>query len=353
MKIQPDILTMNDGQPVRDPSQWAARRAELIELFTREEYGRLPSAPARLSGAVLQTQDTADGEYAAVDCVRITFDTPTGEFALPMRLYRFADGEKHPVFLLLHYGETPDDRFPFEEISRAGVVLAVVSCGAIAADNADFTTGLAGHYPRKGNGDDWGKLGMWAWGVSRCVDYLLQRADVDASGIAVVGHSRLGKAVLLAAALDERVQFAFINDSGCGGAALERCKREGAETIAFMNDRFPYWFCENRAKYAKDISAMPFDQHFVLAAIAPRFACVGAAVDDGWSDPYGMQLACVGASDAWQLLGKKGFCGSTAPARAGDAFLDGCVAYHLREGGHDLNRTDWLTYLAFFEKHKA
>ena len=183
------------------------------------------------------------------------------------------------------------------------------------------------------------------------IDYLLTRSEVDAENIAVAGHSRLGKTALLCAAQDERVKFVFVNDSGCGGAALEQTKHEGGETIAVMAQNFPYWFCENRSKYAESTEKIPFDQHFLIAAAAPRYVAIGSASLDSWADPYSEQLGGAAASPAWEICGKKGLVAPEAPAPVGAAYQDGCISYHLRDGIHFFGRGDWLQYMAFMEKH--
>ena len=205
-------------------------------------------------------------------------------------------------------------------------------------------------YRRKYDGTDWGKISMWAWGASRVLDYLLTRSEVDSENVAVIGHSRLGKTALWCAAQDERFRFAFSNDSGCAGAALERIKHENAETIESITRVLPYWFCENYHRYAKNVESMPFDQHFLLGAIAPRFLCVGSASLDAWADPYSEQLCCCEASQAWEVNGHMGFVGPKESAHIGDSFHEGNIGYHLRDGIHFLGRTDWLQYMAFMKK---
>ena len=70
--------------------------------------------------------------------------------------------------------------------------------------------------------DDWGALSAWAWGASRVVDALKADPNVDASRIAIFGHSRYGKAALVAMAYDDRFKAGFISSSGAGGAAPYR-----------------------------------------------------------------------------------------------------------------------------------
>ena len=141
-----------------------------------------------------------------------------------------------------------------------------------------------------------------------------------------------------------RIRFTCANDAGCGGDALEQTKHPGAEDYAAMARSFPYWFCGNRSRYIDHPEERPYDQHFLLGAIAPRFAAVSSASLDRWADPYSQQLCCAAASPAWERHGLRGFVGTESPA---------AVAYHLRGGLHYLSRQDWLFYMDFVRRHKG
>lgn len=200
------------------------------------------------------------------------------------------------VLLLNFRPLIPDIYCPAEEILDNGFALAVVCYTDITADDGDWGSGLCGHYPRKHPDTDPGKLVFWAYAASRALDVLTLRPEVDARNIAVIGHSRLGKAALLCGAQDTRIRFTCANDAGCGGDALEQTKHPGAEDYAAMARSFPYWFCGNRSRYIDHPEERPYDQHFLLGAIAPRFAAVSSASLDRWADPYSQQLCCAAAS---------------------------------------------------------
>lgn len=350
MNFSPDLRTRLDQAPVKTEADWLFRRKELLDILAREEYGITPPAPGHVTGIVKSTESDCCSGHAVLEQIDIQFDTPTGEFSFPMQFFSPTDGKRHPLIILLNFRADAYDRyFSAEEIIDNGFALAVIHYTAVTADSADFSDGLARHYARRGDGTDWGKIGMWAFAMSRALDYLKTRDTVDENNVAAAGHSRLGKAALWCAAQDERFRFALSNDSGCGGAALEKTKHEGGETIAHMAAMFPFWFCENRNRYANNAPAMPFDQHFLLALIAPRFLAVGSASLDQWADPYSEQLACVAATPAWEIFGKKGYTGKTDPAAVGETFSDGSVSYHMRDGIHFLGRADWLCYLRFMK----
>ena len=162
----------------------------------------------------------------------------------------------------------------------------------------------------------------------------------------VVGHSRLGKTALWAGAGDERFAMVVSNESGCGGAALER--RNFGETVRRITTVFPHWFCPNFAGWAGRAPEMPFDQHVLLAMTAPRPLYVASAAEDLWADPRGEFLAAVAAAPAWELFGKEGL--GTADFPAPDAPVGGSIGYHVRSGAHDLLAWDWERFADFAEK---
>ena len=228
----PDLLTMTDGTPVTSSAQWEARRGELLNILAREQYGTfLP--PSTASARVMAPSTPACAGHALQETLEVRFDTPAGEFAFPLRFLYPADGQAHPLFLLLNFRPLiPDIYCPAEEILDNGFALAVVCYTDITADDGDWGSGLCGHYPRKHPDTDPGKLVFWAYAASRALDVLTFRPEVDARNIAVIGHSRLGKAALLCGAQDARVRFTCANDAGCGGDALEQTKHPGAEDYA-------------------------------------------------------------------------------------------------------------------------
>lgn len=350
----PDLLTALDGTVLTSPAQWPARRRELLSILEHEQYGIRPCRDHHARGHLTEVVTPCCAGHARHERLAIDFDTPAGTFTFPMQFLFPADGRRHPLMLLLGFhADVYSPYCPVEEIIDNGFALGYIRYTDITSDDADMTSGLAGCYPRRDPATDWGKLSMWALAGSLALDALLTRPEVDADNAAIIGHSRLGKAALLCGAYDERFRFVLANDSGCGGDALEQTKHPGAESYAFMDKTFPYWFCGHRSRYVHDQRGMPYDQHFLLAAIAPRYVAVGSAAEDHWADPYSQQLGCVAASSAWQLHGKPGFLGPEEQAGAPADFGEGCIGYHLRTGVHFLSRQDWLCYMDFVKRHLA
>lgn len=349
MRFIPDLLKMQDGTPVTAET-WRTRREEMLDILRREEYGYAPPAPKEVRGEITAVDGKCACGKGVIEHITLSFDTPKGEFQCPIRFCYPADGKAHPTFLFIHFRDTVYDKYmDIDAVIERGFAVANVCYKDITSDDADMANGLCGMFERPCDGTGYGKITIWAYAVSRMLDYVLTRPETDGRYIASIGHSRLGKTSLWCAAQDERIGMAIANDSGCAGAAYERLKAPKAETVAAITKNFPYWFCENYHAYAGRADAMPFDQHFLLAAIAPRRVCVGSASEDVWADPYGEQRSCIAATPAWRLLGKSGYAGTEEPMRVGEKSV-GEISYHLRDGIHYLGRPDWRFYSECFDK---
>ena len=195
---------------------------------------------------------------------------------------------------------------------------------------------------------EWGVLSAVAWGVMRALDYLETDDDVDAKRVAIMGHSKMGKATLWTAAQDERFALAISAQSGCAGAALWR--RKFGETLEKMCTRFPYWLCANAQKFIHREDDLPVDQHMLLALIAPRPVYVASGVEDTWADGRGEYLSAYHASDVYRLLGKKGLTSEKSPP-VGEPIFDSDVGYHIRAGGHSVEMYDWHRFMDFADRH--
>lgn len=350
------ILKMNDGSQVT-AENWDRRRQELLEALQIHSYGFTPEKAKRVWGKILQEDPAAYAGKVAEQQVEISFETEHGVCAFPVSLYVPTGREKPPVLLHLAFRPVPDRYIPVEEITDQGFALAVVCYQDMVNDKlfGDFSGGIAAHFGTTAERapEQWGKIGMWAYGASRVLDYLIaEKSDVlDTGKVAVIGHSRLGKTALWAGAQDSRFWCTISNNSGYGGAASSK-HGSGERVRDFLRVGSWDWYCENFKKYTDEKEDhKPYDQAYLLALVAPRLLCVGSAQEDRGADPESEFLTTAWASQAWELLGQKGLVlpGDEMPV-TGSHFKEGNIGYHLRAGRHFLSREDWNHYIRFLKE---
>ena len=340
----PDVMKFADGTPVT-ADNWEERREEILDILRREEYGYAPPAPAYVK---VEKNGEPKKDYAGkgmLQYLKFTVPTDKGEFTYPVAQVtptKLPESGKVPVFVLVNFRpEVPDKYMPVEDIIDAGCAVLRIYYNDVAFDgNDNFEGGIASHFDRTKY--TWGKIGMWAWSASRVFDYLETTEWADLNRVAVIGHSRLGKTALWCAANDTRFALACVNNSGCSGDAITRDKK--GERVAQITKNFPYWFCENYKKYINNEHGMPFDQHFLVAAVCPRKVAIGTALEDEWADPESQYLSACAASPVWEVNGGTGFIHPDRLPVPGDFFHSGDVAFHLRAGAHYLSTEDWRRY---------
>lgn len=353
----PDALTMNSGAKVATPAQWQARRHEILELFRTHVYGRAPiGRPHTLSFRVEKTDPQAMGGAATLKQVAIEYSSERGKGRINLVLF-VPNGRTKPApaFLLIcnrpasnidATRQIKSEFWPAEQIIERGYTAAAFQVADVAPDSKDAWQHGAHKLfdlPQR-SADAWGTIAAWSWGASRVLDYLITDKDIDAGSVAVVGHSRGGKAALWAGAEDARFALVVSNDSGSSGAALARGK--DGEKIADINKGFPHWFAHNYKNFNGREDALPVDQHQLIALVAPRPAYIASASEDNWADPASELLAGVAASPVYKLWNREGLTATTLPL-PGAPIHNGFIGYHLRPGKHNLTLFDWQQFMNF------
>jgi len=389
-----DPLVFADGKPVTRKT-WPTRRAEILHLFEENVFGHTPGTAQHLPLRVhIDEQDDHALEGRAIR-KQITLYFSDKLQAGPkehLLLYLPANRSgKIPVVLGLSFAgnqtivndpgiklnptwtrppkstepphlETPAEstrgaqtqQWQVEKVLARGYGIATIYYGDLDPDYKDaIALGIRPFFYAPGQTapkpDDWGAIGVWAWGLSRAFDYLASDPLVDPAKIAITGHSRLGKATDWAAAQDTRFAAVLSTESGKAGQSLSR--RVYGETVAHLQQSFPYWFCENYAKWVGRDTEIPADGNLLTSLIAPRPLYIASADGDQWSDPKGEFMSAVSASRVYELLGKPGISTTTMPPIDQPTDPARFVAYHVRTGKHDVTAYDWDQYLNFLDAH--
>jgi len=356
----PDPLAANDGTVVTTAEAWRNMvRPQTLRIFREQVYGVRPvGKPADFAAKVTREDLRALDGTATLKEIEITFSGPGGKGTIhPVVITPNAAKKPAPAFLLLNFNpsdpllpKNQSGAWPVREIIARGYAAVAFDFSQVDPDRTDgFKDGVRALFTKAPRDPQaWGALSAWGWAASRILDYLETDKAIDAKHVAVIGHSRAGKAALWCGAEDERFALVISNNSGCAGAAISRTKR--GERIANITSHFPYWFCENYRKYADKEGDLEVDQHQLLGLIAPRLLYVASATQDEWADPQSEFQSAVAAGRVYALFGKKGLEADTQP-QPDHALLVGCIGYHIRTGKHDLTLSDWQHYMDFADKH--
>jgi len=372
----PELLVSNNGTTIKTKKQWnTIRRPEIVSLLEQEEYGKIPGE-ITISSVKITDEDrnALDGKAIRKQVVLI-FEKNGKSVSFELLMYLPKGKKSYPTFLSYNFGGNqsiysdtnihyskpwngqPANRgsnaanWPVEKIIQSGCGVVTLNNWDIALDRNDFSIGIYTLLYKDQQTlpalDEWGSLAAWAWGLSRALDYLKTDKDVDGNKVIALGHSRLGKASLWAGAHDQRFAGVISSGSGCGGASMHIGKV--GEKIANINKRFPQWTCGNFKKYSNKEDSLPFDQHFVLALVAPRPIYVASATADAWADPHNEYLSAYYASSVYQLYGIKGIQHPEVPKF--EAPITGVVSHHIRIGKHDILEYDWNNFIQFAKEN--
>lgn len=367
----PPLLVTSQGKIISTPDEWFhIRRPEILSLFSNLIYGRIPTAasPIKTRYEIVKTDSQFMNGKATRKDVKIHFQNDQGEVSMHILIFVPNDANKPvPAFLKHSFSNTqsrdfdasPDhinrlrNGWPLGEIFDRGYgFCAIYHQDLVGHNEVEFLKGIHKLFYPKGQSfpkaHEWGVLSTCAWGAMRVMDYLEKEDDINSDQIAIMGHSKMGKAALWTAAQDDRIALAISAQSGCAGAALWR--RKSGETLKKMVTRFPYWLARNAWKFVGQEDDLPIDQHMLLACIAPRPVYVHSSIEDTWADPRGEYLSAYHASEVYRLLGKKGLASKTMP-KLGTPIIQSDVGYHIREGGHSIKLYDWRRFIDFADHH--
>jgi len=354
----PDPLLNADGSKVQSVEDWHEQRSEMFARFGTLVYGRSPGGPDTLRFDIVEEDPQAIDGSATLKRLAVVSTQSGREHRFEFSLFLpNAVSPPVPVFLLINNRGTRNTDptrqqrsgfWPVEEAIARGYGIAAYQNRDLAPDDAErYREGVIELFEgdqTDRSADAWMALAAWGWGASRVMDYFETDPGVDASRVAVLGHSRGGKASLWAGARDERFALVISNNSGCGGAALSR--RRFGETVARINKTFPHWFCDNLSRYNDSEDNLPLDQHMLVSLVAPRAVYIASADEDLWADPRGEFLSLSHASPVYALWGHKPIAPSEMPP-LDHPLISGPRGYHVRSGRHNLTAADWNRYMDF------
>jgi hypothetical protein len=365
----PDPLVLKNGQKVTTADMWwKQRRPEIVEDFDREIYGRVPKDTPKVDWEIISTTNETDGNVPVITkkivghVNNLSYPPISVDIQLSLTTPANATGPV-PVIMEFGFGGLLGRFRPRrgggptwqQQVLAKGWGYAIIVPNSIQADNgAGLTRGIIGlcnkGQPRKA--DDWGALRAWAWGAGRALDYFETDESVDAKQVGLEGHSRYGKATLVAMAYDQRFAIAFVSSSGEGGAKLHR--RDWGEIVENVAGSGEYhWVAGNFLKYAGPLTwdDLPVDSHELIALCAPRpvFISSGSNNGDAWVDAKGMFLAAAGAGPVYRLLGKKDM-GTTEFPPIETTLIDGDVSFRQHSGGHT-PAPNWPTFIELAQRY--
>jgi hypothetical protein len=365
-----------------DANSWPARRAEILDEV-QKIYGRIPpeadslriewtvSEPATVTQVFSRGRpvETAPFRHYLITGKIDTSACPglrnapvlSGILRIPASV---PEGAKPPVVInyAFSYGRIPvGDEELWNTVSPDGTAVLYFNAGALQPDNGESLTSYLIGLVNKGawrKPTDWGTLAAWSWGISRFIDFFeTDNSPADAKRVALTGHSRYGKATLVAMAYDERIAAAFPSSSGAMGAAPSR-RHWGEDLENCISESEYHWLAGHAMTDAgvdnssadgdlpRKIIHLPVDAESLIALCAPRPLFIGSGVSEqgeAWTDPYGQYLSAAAASPVYELLGKPGlvmndvteYNGKKIPMPVtGKAYLSGGIGYRLHPGGH-------------------
>jgi hypothetical protein len=352
--------------------EWSQHCESLRQLFQENVYGMWPGSPEVVTSTRVSMQADVG---AGVSLIELELTEPLGRLR-PLRLLLAAPsqaGAPRPCLLGLNFsgnrfvlvGESTHGRVPWpvSEVIERGYLLASIHASEIVADNAaraeEDLARLRCEPRSPRQRADTATIMAWAFGLSCAISALRREDCVAGDRIAVFGHSRLGKAALLAGAMDTRIAAVISSQSGCGGAAPWRVPpsfrepradgRPSVETLESIVGEFPHWFAHALSEYLGRADQLPVEQSDLMALCAPRPLLLTNAADDIWAFPTGQYRALLAAQDAYRLFDPE-LPNLPVEMPTGDETVGGRLGWFIRQGGHSVCWRDWETWLSFADR---
>lgn len=360
--MEPKLTVSLSGEVIDSKEKWEKiRREEIVFLLEHYAYGHRPKdTPDEVIFKIAEEKTLCGLKYK-----RVLINTDGYEF--PVRLFAPYSDSPLPCFVFFMHNaqrkasdldNDPNSLYvPIPEIASRGYAVAIIYSNDVYADDKNSKTydegifSVYGPKKEKRRDSDWAAISAWAFAASRVADYLVTDQDVNEKNLAVVGHSRSGKAALWTGATDERFSYVISNSSGCMGAAMLRGK-EG-EHIDFISAHTD-WLCKNQWRFADCEQMYPIDQHMLLALIAPRLLYVQSSSLDQWADPKSERRSCRLCSEAYGLYGLEGaILPEEESIGINVAYHEGNIGYHMRDGEHSIRAEDWKMFMDFWDKKRS
>ncbi len=346
----PDALVMNSGKRVQTVSDFEKRREEIKNILEEEEYGIIPPRPNHFRADAESITESFCAGKAPLQKFKLTCTIDDKKFTFFVSCVIPKSDKPLPAFVHISFSSSvPDIYMPSEEIADRGYAVFSFCCNDVTEDNGNFNDKAAKYLSNRRRKNGSSKIAIWAWAAMRVMDYIETQSTIDKDNVAVVGHSILGKAAMVAGGFDERFKYIISNNSGLGGAAITRGKC--GETLEWAADISPYLFCPRWIDSVKDGIELPFDQNFLAVLSVPRHLMIGSAETDTWSDPESEFLGCASANEAYAIYGKQGLIYGDEVPKAKTVLDKGDALYHIRKGNHYFSREDWLVYMDYIDKH--
>ena len=385
-----DPLRFADGRKVKNLRQWELRRKEILDIFQHEMYGQMPPR-CDITLEKLEEGVTLAG-FGLRRQVRMWFRSDkTGPFVDWLIVTPRHAKQPVPTIILLNYrgnhtvmtdeeiliteslevpsnlyrggaarGLYADDHedtvFPMGMLLARGYALVTACYCDISSDPTKPDDQERYAYnrcfelwpPRDPSRDDnTTSLAAWGWGLMRGMDMIEKDPLLDAKRVILTGYSRLGKAALIAGAFDER--FPVVVPVQTGGGGVPVAKRNYGENISTEIRSFTHWYCRAYNKYAGHEDTMPFDQHLLLACVAPR-ALLVEGFNQPWFDTKGEFLSVQAASPVWEKFCKAGLPKVEWPDNFDTSAIGPRLGYVRRVQEHGISAWDWTWMMDFADK---